>query len=77
MFGFRKDALLDKLIDLVKLQGAKLATLEKEVELINGKLRKKIYKEPDPENEDGEINDVKDSNIDDGLNSLRGFGKSL
>lgn len=51
-FWNKKDMLMDKLIDLVKIQGAKLSTVEKEVELINGKLRKRIYKEPEPDEED-------------------------
>jgi hypothetical protein len=66
---------LMKLLDLVQ---TKLSKLEAEVELINGKLRKRIYKD-DPEVDADEDQDLgkPTKEIDDGFNELRTLRKTL
>lgn len=82
MFFFKKkkekNEIQDKLHELVKVLGTKLAIVEKEVELINGKLRQKIYRKTKEEIDEDYIESTgRTSGIDDGFNELRALRKGL
>lgn len=72
MFWKKENKLYEKLLRQFELVSTEVKVLQKDIEIINIKLRKRVYKEPSSE-EKGTTDKI--STFDDGFDELRRLNK--